>query len=210
MNEIPNPGRTAPVRLPTGPASRRRLILLVPLGVFLGLAALFFVRLYTNADASLIPSPLIGRAAPVFDLPQLADLKNDRQQVPGLKSADLLGHVTLVNVWASWCVPCRQEHPILEELAKDTRFRLVGINYKDKDADARRFLGEFGNPYQAVGVDASGRVGIDWGVYGVPETFVVGPDGTIRFKFIGPLSDTSLAKVLMPQVELAIGGKTAG
>jgi cytochrome c biogenesis protein CcmG/thiol:disulfide interchange protein DsbE len=157
VNEIPNAGRTAPSIASVGGRGRRRLILLVPLGVFLGLAALFFARLYTNADASLIPSPLIGRAAPAFDLPQLANLTNDRQQVPGLKSADLIGHVTLVNIWASWCIPCRQEHPILEELAKDTRFRLVGINYKDKDADARRFLGEFGNPYQAVGVDASGR-----------------------------------------------------
>jgi cytochrome c biogenesis protein CcmG, thiol:disulfide interchange protein DsbE len=107
--------------------------------------------------------------------------------VPGLSDADLKGRVTVVNVWASWCVPCRQEHPALVELAKDPAVRVVGINYKDSPDNARRFLRELGNPFAAIGADSSGRAAIDWGVYGVPETFVVGPDGTIRHKHIGPL-----------------------
>ena len=150
---------------------------------------------------------LVGKAAPDFDLPPLAGLTANNAAVPGLKKADLLGHVTLVNIFASWCGPCRQEHPLLAELAKDTRVRLVGINYKDKPENARRFLDDLGNPYAAVGVDANGRTGIDWGVYGVPETFVVGPDGIIRYKFIGPISEEGLAKVLKPEIEKALAAK---
>jgi cytochrome c biogenesis protein CcmG/thiol:disulfide interchange protein DsbE len=107
--------------------------------------------------------------------------------VPGLSDADLKGRVTVVNVWASWCVPCRQEHPVLAELAKNPSMRVVGINYKDNPENARRFLGSLGNPFAAIGIDPNGRAAIDWGVYGVPETFVVGPDGTIRHKHIGAL-----------------------
>jgi cytochrome c biogenesis protein CcmG/thiol:disulfide interchange protein DsbE len=101
-------------------------------------------------------------------------------------------------------VPCREEHPTLLRLASDPAIRLVGLNYKDDPTNARRFLGQIGNPYRAVGTDPSGRIGIDWGVYGVPETFVVGPDGTIDYKFIGPLSDDTLEKVLMPEIRKAI------
>jgi cytochrome c biogenesis protein CcmG/thiol:disulfide interchange protein DsbE len=100
--------------------------------------------------------------------------------------------VTIVNVWASWCAPCRQEHPLLMDLAKDPSVRVVGVNYKDNPENARRFLGQLGNPFAVVGVDPSGRAAIDWGVYGVPETFVVGPDGTVRHKHIGPLTPDSL------------------
>ena len=150
------------------------------------------------------PAALVGKPAPDFDLPPLDGLTADNQPMPGLKKADLLGHVSLVNVFASWCGPCRQEHAELEALAKDTRFRLVGIDYKDKPENARRFLDELGNPYAAIGVDARGRTGIDWGVYGVPETFVVGRDGVIRYKFIGPIDEDRLATELKPEIENAL------
>ena len=183
-----------------GGRGRVRLILLVPLVVFAALAAVFLVRLESGGDSSVIPSALVGHPAPVFDLPPL-----DGVDVPGLKRADLDGRVTLVNVFASWCVPCRDEAPVLEALAKDQRFRLVGIDYKDTTTNARRFLGDFGNPYAAIGVDARGRSAIDWGVYGVPETFVVGADGIILYKFVGPLSDEAVAKTLMPEIDKALG-----
>jgi cytochrome c biogenesis protein CcmG, thiol:disulfide interchange protein DsbE len=187
------------------PAARRRTILvLLPLIVFAGLAAIFYASLKSGRDSDFIPSALVGKPAPDFDLPPLDGLTADNQPMPGLKKADLLGHVSLVNVFASWCGPCRQEHAELEALAKDTRFRLVGINYKDKPENARRFLDELGNPYAAIGVDARGRTGIDWGVYGVPETFVVGRDGVIRYKFIGPIDEDRLATELKPEIENAL------
>ncbi len=185
----------------SGGRSRLRLVYLAPLAVFAILAAIFLVQLESGTDPGAIPSPLIGHPAPTFDLPAL-----DGVDLPGFKRADLDGTVTLVNVFASWCVPCRQEAPVLEALAKDNRFRLVGINYKDTNANANRFLGDFGNPYAAIGVDARGRSAIDWGVYGVPETFVVGADGVIRYKYIGPLSDEAVAKTLMPEIEKALKG----
>jgi cytochrome c biogenesis protein CcmG/thiol:disulfide interchange protein DsbE len=185
----------------TRPPRRLRPALLVPLAVFAVLAAIFLVRLESGVDPSTIPSALVGKPAPAFDLPALAGVG-----VPGLKRADLDGRVTLVNVFASWCVPCREEHPVLEALARDNRFRIVGIDYKDRDDNARAFLGDLGNPYAAIGVDAKGRAGIDWGVYGVPETFLVGADGIIRYKFVGPLSDETVARLLMPEIEKALGG----
>ena len=112
--------------------------------------------------------------------------------MPGLSNADLKGRITVVNVWASWCGPCRQEHPLLVELAEDPSIRLVGINQRDDPDNARRFLGALGNPFAAVGTDPKGRASIDWGVYGVPETFIVGPDGTIRHKHIGPLTPETM------------------
>jgi cytochrome c biogenesis protein CcmG/thiol:disulfide interchange protein DsbE len=172
---------------------RVRLLYLLPALVFAALALLFLLRLY-DGDPSRVPSVLIGRPAPAFALEPLPGLVRDGRPLPGLAEADLKGAVTVVNVWASWCGPCRQEHPLLMELAKDPSIRVVGINYKDAPENARRFLGTFGNPFAAVGVDANGRVAIDWGVYGVPETFVVGPDGTIRHKQIGPLSPAEMAR----------------
>lgn len=185
--------------------ARVRLLYLLPALVFTALAVLFLARLYSG-DPSKVPSALIGRPVPAFALEPLPGLARDGQPVPGLSSEDLKGgRVTVVNVWASWCAPCREEHPVLMELAKDPSIRLVGINYKDSPENARRFLGTLGNPFAAVGVDPNGRTAIDWGVYGVPETFVIGPDGTIRYKHIGPITPlqairfrTELAKARTP------------
>ena len=165
--------------------SRLRFLHLLPVVVFSALALLFLVRLYAG-DPSRVPSALIGRPVPAFAFQPLPGLVRAGQPVPGLSDADLKGRVTVVNVWASWCGPCRQEHPTLIELSKDPGLRVVGINYKDNAENARRFLGALGNPFSAVGV-ADGRAALDWGVTGVPETFIVGPDGTIRHKHIGPL-----------------------
>jgi cytochrome c biogenesis protein CcmG/thiol:disulfide interchange protein DsbE len=184
--------------------SRRNVFVLLPLILFAGLAALFFIRLGAG-DASRIPSALIGKPAPQTNLPPLPGLvRNDGQPVPGVSNATFEGHVTLVNVWASWCVPCADEVPYLEHLSKDKRIQLVGLNYKDGADNARRFLGRYGNPYVATGQDASGRTGIDWGVYGVPETFVVGKDGRIVYKLVGPISAENLKSVLEPQIEKAL------
>jgi cytochrome c biogenesis protein CcmG/thiol:disulfide interchange protein DsbE len=182
---------------------RRRLIVLLPLVAFLALAALFMLRLGAG-DPSRIPSALIGHVAPTTDLPPLAGLERDGKPVPGLDSAAFKGEVTVLNVWASWCVPCRDEAPLLVALAKDHRFRIAGINYKDQADNARRFLGRYGNPFAVNGVDANGRAAIEWGVYGVPETFVVGRDGHIAYKLIGPITPDNLAGALMPAVEQAL------
>jgi len=172
---------------------------LLPLGLFVALALIFLSRLESGVDPEAIPSALVGKPAPAFDLPPLAGLA-----VPGLKRADLDGKVTAVNVFASWCVPCRQEHPVLTALAGDPRIRVVGIDYKDQPANAAKFLTELGNPYAAVGVDERGRAAIDWGVYGVPETFLVGPDGIILTKIIGAVTPESVETVLKPAIEKAL------
>lgn len=172
---------------------RMRLILAAPVAIFLGLAALFLFRLNVGGDPSAIPSVLVGRPVPETALPPLEGLLRNGAPVPGLTPADLRGRPLLVNVFASWCGPCRIEHPLLMRLAEDPDLAIVGINNKDQPENARRFLGALGNPYEAVGVDANGRASIEWGVYGVPETFVVGPDGTILYKHIGPIGEASLA-----------------
>jgi cytochrome c biogenesis protein CcmG/thiol:disulfide interchange protein DsbE len=182
---------------------RRRMIVLVPLIAFLALAALFMYRLGTG-DPSRIPSALIGHPAPQTDLPPLPGLTRDGKPVPGLDSAAFKGEVTLLNVWASWCVPCRDEAPLLLALAADPRFRIAGINYKDQADNARRFLGRYGNPFAANGIDSNGRASIEWGVYGVPETFVVGRDGRIAYKLIGPITPDNLDKALKPAIEKAL------
>jgi cytochrome c biogenesis protein CcmG, thiol:disulfide interchange protein DsbE len=184
---------------------KRRLLVLLPLVVFLALAALFFFRLGAG-DPSRIPSALIGRAAPATELPAVAGLERNGQPVPGIMPADFKDAVTVLNVWASWCVPCRDEAPLLVKLAADKRIRLVGINYKDQADNARRFLGRFGNPFAASGADASGRAAIEWGVYGVPETFIVGRDGRIAYKLVGPLTPENLERVLKPEIEKALAG----
>jgi cytochrome c biogenesis protein CcmG, thiol:disulfide interchange protein DsbE len=188
-------GRTA--------AARSRMIVLIPLLAFLGLAALFMFRLGTG-DPSRIPSVLIGQPAPPVSLPALAGLERDGKQVPGLDTAAFRGEVTLLNVWASWCVPCRDEAALLMRLAADRRIRVAGINYKDQPENARRFLGRYGNPFVANGTDANGRAAIEWGVYGVPETFVVGRDGRISYKLIGPITPENLERALQPAIEKAL------
>ena len=181
---------------------RRRLVVALPLILFAGLAAIFLVRLY-GGDPSKLPSALIGKQVPDFKLEPLAELVDGGQTVKGFSTGTLFGNkVSLVNVWASWCVPCRAEHPFLMELSKRSDIQVIGLNYKDKPANARRFLGTHGNPYERVGVDPNGRVSVDWGVYGVPETFIVDKQGVIRFKQIGPLTQDSMKRFL-PQIEAA-------
>ena len=185
-------------------AGTRRLLLLLPLIVFLALAALFFFRL-GSGDPSRIPSALIGRPAPQTSLPPVAGLRAaDGKPMPGIEPADFKGAVTLVNVWASWCVPCHDEAPLLETLASDKRIRLVGINYKDQPDNARRFLGRYGNPFAAAGADQNGRASMEWGVYGVPETFIVGRDGTIAYKLVGPITAQNIDAALKPEIEKAL------
>jgi cytochrome c biogenesis protein CcmG, thiol:disulfide interchange protein DsbE len=176
---------------------RRRLIMLIPLVAFLALAALFMYRL-GSGDPSRIPSALIGRPAPATDLPPLPGLERNGKPVPGLESAAFKGEVTLLNVWSSWCGPCRDEAPLLLALAADRRFRIAGINYKDQADNARRFLGRYGNPFVANGVDGNGRASIEWGVYGVPETFVIDREGRIRYRFVGPLQPRDVDETLRP------------
>lgn len=182
---------------------RRRLIVLLPLAFFLALAALFLYRLGAG-DPSRLPSALIGKLAPATDLPPIPGLTRDGTPVPGLKAADFNGAVTLLNVWASWCVPCHDEAPLLMKLAEDKRFRTVGINQKDQPDNARRFLGRYGNPFTAVGVDSNGRASIDWGVYGVPETFIIGRDGRIAYKLVGPITPDNIQTALKPAIEKAL------
>jgi cytochrome c biogenesis protein CcmG, thiol:disulfide interchange protein DsbE len=186
-----------------GEATRRRLIVLLPLALFLALAALFFLRLGAG-DPSRIPSALIGRPAPLADMPAVAGLMRDGKPLPGIAAADFHGAVTLVNVWASWCVPCHEEAPFLTRLAEDGRIRLVGINYKDNPDNARRFLGRHGNPFVAAGSDGNGRASMEWGVYGVPETFVVGRDGRIAFKLVGPITAANFDTVVRREIEKAL------
>jgi cytochrome c biogenesis protein CcmG, thiol:disulfide interchange protein DsbE len=184
------------------PRSRRWLVAL-PLIGFLALAGLFLLRLH-GGDPSRIPSALIGRPVPQTTLPPLQGLLRDGAQVPGLDPAVFKGKVSVVNVWASWCVPCHDEAPLLVQIAKDTRLQMVGINYKDAADNARRFLGRYGNPFNIVGVDGNGRASIEWGVYGVPETFVVGRGGTIVYKMVGPVTPENIDSVLRVEIEKAL------
>jgi cytochrome c biogenesis protein CcmG/thiol:disulfide interchange protein DsbE len=174
----------------------RRAAVFIPLGIFLALAAVFFFRI--GGDHSIVPSALINRPAPDLALPPL-----EGANVSVIDPAAFKGAVTIVNVWASWCAPCRIEHPYLVRLSKDARIRVAGINYKDKPANALRFLQEQGNPFAAIGVDAAGRAAIEWGVYGVPETFLVGRDGRIRYKQVGPLTAENFPR-LVAEIEKAL------
>ena len=181
----------------------RKILLMLPLAAFLGLAALFLYRL-GSGDPSHLPSALIGHSAPQTDLPPLDGLKRDGKSVPGLSNATFKGNVTLVNVWASWCIPCADEVPFLEKLSKDKRIQLTGINYKDSPDNARRFLNRYGNPFVASGVDATGRTSIDWGVYGVPETYVINRAGIITYKLVGPVTAENLAGALETEIAKAV------
>ena len=184
-------------------AAQRPLVVFVPLLLFAALAGLFLFRLFAG-DASLLPSALIGRQVPDFDLPPVDGL--DKR---GFSAADLRqGKVTLVNVFASWCVPCHQEHQVLMQLAADpilkrTGASLFGIAYKDDPANVQRFLAENGDPFARIGADRKGRVAIDWGVYGVPETFIIKGDGTIAYRFVGPVSEEAYRQTILPEIEKA-------
>ncbi len=171
----------------------RKLLFLLPAALFAVLVVAFAMGL--GHDPSLLPSALIDRPAPQFDLPGLYDPGK------GLARRDLDGGITLVNFFASWCVPCREEQPALMALVRQPGVRLDGVAYKDKPADARRFLDEFGDPYQRIGVDQEGGTAINFGVYGVPETYVVDPAGHIRYRHVGPLSEADVERKILPLIE---------
>jgi cytochrome c biogenesis protein CcmG/thiol:disulfide interchange protein DsbE len=187
----------------TTPPRGRGFLVALPLIAFLGIALLFWFGLNAG-DQSRIPSALIGRMAPQTTLPPLEGLNTNGTPVPGLDPAAFNGKVSLVNVWASWCGPCHEETPLLTELARDKRLQMIGINYKDTPDNARRFLGRYDNPFSMVGVDSNGRAAIEWGVYGVPETFIVGRDGTIVYKLVGPVTPGNIEAVLKPEIEKAL------
>jgi cytochrome c biogenesis protein CcmG, thiol:disulfide interchange protein DsbE len=172
----------------------RRLIYLLPVLVFAGIAAWFWQGLAPDRDPTLVPSVMIGKPVPDFDLPPLT------AGSPGLKSGDLKGHVSLINFFASWCVPCRAEHPLLLSLAQDKRLEIDGIAYKNKPEDAKAYLAELGNPYARVVLDQPGRTAIDFGVYGVPESYLIDRDGRIRFRQVGPLTEAVIEGQLKPLI----------
>ncbi len=195
---------TTPLPETGKPAGKGRLLIaLIPLLVFgaiaAGAAKILYEQDVNGKDISEIPSALIGTRAPSLALAPL-----EGSGVPALTDSAIAGKLTVVNVFASWCIPCREEHPILLELSKDKRLNIVGINYKDKTEGALAFLKELGTPYAAIGVDPKGAAAIDWGVYGIPETYLVGPDGTILYKRVGPFDQKSLAEGFYPAVEAAL------
>jgi cytochrome c biogenesis protein CcmG/thiol:disulfide interchange protein DsbE len=179
----------------------RIILLAAPLLALIALVAVFASTM--DRDPRIIPSVLIDRPAPEFVLPEVAGLG-----VPGFDTAALKGEVTIVNVFASWCIPCRDEHPLLTALKEETGVRLLGINQKDAPENAKKFLDELGNPYDAIGADANGRTSIDFGVYGVPETFIIDANGIIVSKFVGPLWPEAIEQVIKPAIAKARGAGT--
>ena len=181
----------------------RKPVFWLPLTLFIGLCALLAVGL--TLDPRIIPSPLIDKPVPAFELPILGD-----SEQLFFSTSDALGEPWILNVWASWCVACRYEHPLLVDFAQNNDTLMVGLNYKDQSANGRAWLEEFGDPYTLSVIDYDGRVGIDWGVYGVPETFVVDAGGIIRYKHIGPITVTSLQNEIVPLLrELGSQPKTS-
>lgn len=170
----------------------KRIVIVVPIVLFVVLLGFLWAGL--DGRPNEIPSPLLGKSAPAFRLRQL--------DAPGktFSPADLRGKVWLLNVWASWCSSCREEHPLLLAFSKANAVPLIGLDYKDTSAEASKWLENYGNPYQVVAVDADGRVGIDYGVYGVPETYLIDRDGVIRYKQIGPVTQDLLDKTLLPLI----------
>ena len=169
----------------------KRALFLLPLVIFLVIVGYFAVSLQPGHDIHELPSAMIDKPAPAFDL---ASLNSDRKlDLDGLK-----GHPFVINFFASWCVPCRVEHPLLMRLAEQDHLPLYGIAYKDKPEDSQHLLATFGDPYRQIGVDRSGRVGLDFGVYGVPETYVIDSTGRIRRRFVGPLTADTVNKDLLP------------
>ena len=170
---------------------------LIPLIAFIGLALLLFVgvRMNSGKDNSAIPSPLIGKPAPQFSLPVL----NAPDKI--IKTNDLLGQAYLLNVWGSWCPACQIEHPIITELAESGKVRVIGYNYKDETDAANRWLQQFGNPYNTILVDESGRAALDWGIYGAPETFLIDAKGIVRWKHVGPITQEIIEQEILPTLE---------
>lgn len=166
---------------------------LLPLGIFIILVVLLAFGL--TQDPKKVPSPLIDKPAPAFNLPVLQDLSRT------FSPADMAGKVWVLNVWASWCVSCRAEHEIIKKLAGMQLVDIIGLDYKDEINDGKRWLSQFGNPYTLSVVDLDGFVGIDWGVYGVPETFIIGKDGLIKYKHIGPVTAQSLQDEILPRIK---------
>ena len=207
MSSEESPAETTPLVEPAKvPAGEKRaggkLRFLLPLGIFGLLIVLLLFGLGNNPR--LVPSPLIDKAVPKFSLPQL------QGDGPAFTEKEFLGKVSLFNVWASWCVTCREEHPLLMQVAKNTDIPIFGLNYKDEKPDALRWLAQFGDPYTTSVVDKEGRVGIDWGVYGVPETFVVDHRGFIRYKHIGAIKPNDMEEKILPLVsELREAAKTS-
>lgn len=186
------------------PAKPRVWVALLPLVVFLVLAWIFYSLLTTEGrDTSALPSALLDDPAPVLSVPPL-----EGTGLPGMDAQTFAGKISVVNVFASWCVPCRQEHPQIVRLGEDERFQLVGINHKDPTSNALGFLAELGNPYDVIGVDRNGRASIEWGVYGVPETFFVDGNGVIFHKHTGPISPEQLENQIMPVLESRIAGSS--
>jgi cytochrome c biogenesis protein CcmG/thiol:disulfide interchange protein DsbE len=173
----------------------RSLRFVLPVALFAVMAGFLWLGLKPGRDPKESPSPLIGKSAPAFELPLLSDPA--RTWMPEA----MKGQVWLLNIWASWCVPCLAEHPLLTELARTGKVPLIGMNYKDDPAAASAWLGKHGNPYQAIVADRSGRAGFDWGVYGVPETFLIDRQGVIRFKHVGPLTPEVLTGKLLPRLQ---------
>jgi cytochrome c biogenesis protein CcmG/thiol:disulfide interchange protein DsbE len=176
-----------------GGRRHRRALMLLPLGAFVILALAFAIGL--TRDPSVIPSVMIGKPVPVFDLPPV------KGRMLGLSNTDLVGEVSLVNVFASWCTACRIEHPVFMRLQQEGVVTIHGLNYKDDPDAAAQWLDELGDPYTRTGADRNGRVSIDWGVYGVPETFIVDAEGRIRFKHIGPVTPEAWNETMLPLIE---------
>lgn len=166
---------------------------LIPLVVFLGLVV--FLAIGLTRDPREVPSPLVGKPAPAFQVPELLDPNKT------ISNEDFKGQVWMFNVWASWCVACREEHPLLMQLARTTDIQLIGLDYKDKREDGERFLQTRGDPYRRIAFDADGRVGINYGVYGVPETFIIDKKGVIRHKHIGPITPEALQNKILPLIQ---------
>lgn len=209
MVDTPSENQTASEH-PEEPIKKRRIswLAILPLAVVLPLFGLFWYQTEYGNSPSFVPSPFIGKAAPTTDLNGLPEAKGaEGQPIKGVSNTDFKGKVTLVNFWASWCVGCRQEHAMLMKIATDKRIQMIGINSKDSVGAANNFLVKGGNPFSRIGQDASGRLSIDWGVYGMPETFVVDRNGIITAKHIGPISQKSFEKILMPAIEKALMDK---
>ncbi len=182
------------------PPKSRLLIAALPLLAFALLAGVFWVMLSENRDPSKLPSALIGKPAPDIALQPVEGLIDAGVQIPGVPLNAFMGKVSVVNFWASWCNPCKIEHPLITEIARNEQVQMIGINYKDKPKRATKFITEQGNPYDLIGADSNGRAAIEWGVYGMPETFLVDQSGTIIFKHTGPLTADVLTDELLPMI----------